>query len=222
MSQDSYGHDPAEAALAKEFAEYLGSVSKEIVDPIKRNVERHQQEVDKLIASVTESRQRLEATLASHEGRMSSTSTDVVKSLQSLSTAMKTTVESISAGHEATRQRLISLFSEARVEQSQNVEKLFAALRKECIALTEQQTAIIGKTVLPMLMSPISAHFRRVDDSVAKYLKSAEEGSAARDELLRQKMSSLDDALRATSGKATFALLCALVSAIGVVILLIK
>ena len=53
--------DAAEKALAKEFSEYLASVSREIVAPIADNVTRHQADVEKMLTKVADARSGVES-----------------------------------------------------------------------------------------------------------------------------------------------------------------
>ena len=53
--------DGAEKALAKEFADYLANVSREIVDPISANVAKHQADLDKMLSKVADARSQVES-----------------------------------------------------------------------------------------------------------------------------------------------------------------
>ncbi len=53
--------DGAEKALAKEFSDYLASVSREIVNPIEANVVRHQADVERMLSKIADARAQVEA-----------------------------------------------------------------------------------------------------------------------------------------------------------------
>ena len=53
--------DAAEKALAKEFSDYLATVSREVVAPISANITRHQADVEKMLTKVADARSGVEA-----------------------------------------------------------------------------------------------------------------------------------------------------------------
>ncbi len=53
--------DAAEKALAKEFSDYLASVSREVIAPSSANIPRHQADVEKKLAKVAEARSGVES-----------------------------------------------------------------------------------------------------------------------------------------------------------------
>jgi archaellum component FlaC len=53
--------DAAEKALAKEFSDYLASVSREVIAPISANIARHQADVEQMLTKVAEARSGVES-----------------------------------------------------------------------------------------------------------------------------------------------------------------
>lgn len=53
--------DAAEKALAKEFSDYLASVSREVIDPISANITRHQADIEKMLTKVADARSGVES-----------------------------------------------------------------------------------------------------------------------------------------------------------------
>ena len=61
MAQTADHLDSAEKALAKEFSDYLASVSREIINPISENISRHQSDVEKMLSKVADARSEVES-----------------------------------------------------------------------------------------------------------------------------------------------------------------
>jgi hypothetical protein len=59
--------DAAEKALAKEFSEYLASVSREVIAPISANIERHQADIEGMLKMVADARSGVEGEFSNYQ-----------------------------------------------------------------------------------------------------------------------------------------------------------
>ena len=94
-------------ALAEEFAGYLKSISKEIVQPIRDETNKQKQEIDRLTASIDQAGARIGTLLDSHRDQLSVEGQSLLASLDNICRQMSGIVEGVSAANEVTRDRLL-------------------------------------------------------------------------------------------------------------------
>lgn len=96
-----------DSALADEFAGYLKSVSKEIVKPIREEVQKQKSEIDRLVGSIDQAGIRIGSLLDNHREELTSEGQSLLMALDSICKEMSGIVGGVAAANEVTRERLI-------------------------------------------------------------------------------------------------------------------
>jgi len=95
-------------ALADEFAGYLKSVSKEIVQPIRETVAKQKSEIDRLISSIDQAGTKITSELDSHREQLMCEGKSLLAQLDSGCARMEQIVSGVADANEVTRQRLLA------------------------------------------------------------------------------------------------------------------
>lgn len=138
MDQTTEHVDSAERALAKEFSDYLASVSREIIDPISANVTKHQSDIEKLYSKVADARIEVQSEF---------------QELRGIAENLKKMAESLIAVHDETRNRLFKEFSELSEVNKRQIEVLHQSLQGDVASRFDQKS----KEVIDQISARFSA-----------------------------------------------------------------
>ena len=134
--------DAAEKALAKEFSEYLASVSREIVAPIADNVTRHQADVEKMLAKVADARSGVE----SEFGRQRDYLNTVREQINGIIKESESKIERLHASSQAlldnSRQRIVAELTAVANQAGQTAQKMEEENERTSDAIDEHHQAL--------------------------------------------------------------------------------
>lgn len=95
-------------ALADEFAGYLKSIAKEIVQPIRDETKKQKAEVDRMTAAIDQAGVRISSLLENHRQQLSSEGQTLLVALDAICKQMGEIVQGVAAANEVTRARLLA------------------------------------------------------------------------------------------------------------------
>lgn len=113
-------------ALAREFTDYLGDVSRTIIDPIRKHVDLHKSEVDRLIKSTTKLKGELESFLSSNASEFGRNSAQLILNLQAFSEDTRAVIACVSTKHDETRAALMDAAETVLTEVRAGISSLDA------------------------------------------------------------------------------------------------
>lgn len=97
-----------DSALADEFAGYLKSISREIVRPIREEVDKQKLEIDRLVGSIDQAGIRIGSLLDNHREKLTAEVHLLLIALDSICKEMSEIVGGVAAAHDLTRERLLA------------------------------------------------------------------------------------------------------------------
>jgi hypothetical protein len=116
--------DAAEKALAKEFSDYLASVSREVIAPIAANITLHQADVEKLLTKVADARSGVEAEFCRQRGYLDSVREKIAGMINESELKIARLHSSSQALMDNSRQRIVSELTTVSEQAGQTARKM--------------------------------------------------------------------------------------------------
>lgn len=116
--------DAAEKALAKEFSEYLASVSREVIAPISTNITRHQADVEKMLTKVADARSGVESEFGRQRDYLNTVREQIDGIIKESELKIARLHSSSQALLDNSRQRIVSELTAVSDQAGQSVRKM--------------------------------------------------------------------------------------------------
>jgi hypothetical protein len=116
--------DAAEKALAKEFSEYLASVSREVVAPISANITRHQADVEKMLTKVADARSSVESEFGRQRDYLNTVREQIDAIIKESELKIARLHSSSQALLDSSRQRIVSELTAVADQAGQTARKM--------------------------------------------------------------------------------------------------
>lgn len=176
--------DAAEKALAKEFSDYLASVSREVIAPISANITRHQADVEKMLTKVADARSGVESEFGRQRDYLNAVREQIDAIIKESELKIARFHSSSQALLDSSRQRIASELTVVADQAGQTARKMgeengrtasaidyhHQALRR----LTDENrdaTAKILESTRVALNQTFEAHRTRINEEAAELLR---------------------------------------------------
>ena len=134
--------DAAEKALAKEFSDYLASVSREVIAPISANITRHQADVEKMLAKVAEARSGVESEFGRQREYLDSVREQIAGMIKESELKIARLHSSSQSLLENSRQRIVAELAAVSEQAGSTARQIGEENKKTSVAIDDHHQAL--------------------------------------------------------------------------------